>query len=362
MRGFFWTQLLEKDVSGASRHNCFDLMRHIAALAVLVSHHYALSGLVEPNFSGKFIFGMNAISWGGLAVLIFFSISGYLVTKSFIRSEGFVDYMNKRTRRLFPGLIVCCAILVFLVMPFYNGNHLIAFFDPASWNSFIRSVMLLRLDFPTPVAAFKYHNIMNGSLWTLSSEFLCYVLAAIALGYSKTWRAPAVILALCIAAMLYTLESRSEFIFYQIKSARFLPFLIVFAVGSLMATTESTWNNTKSRIVLAVLSILTLIATSQTKEAYILGNIAIAVSVLAIGTSFKDRLISGKYDISYGIYIYAWPVQQIVINETGLSLYPSLLLTVAITLVLAAASWRFVEKPFLARHAPSRQQSAAVAQ
>ncbi|ENT7893676.1 acyltransferase family protein [Shigella flexneri] len=74
---------------------------------VLISHHYALSGQLEP-----YIFGFE--SAGGIAVIIFFSISGYLISKSAIRSDSFIDFMAKRARRIFPALVPCSVLTYFL--------------------------------------------------------------------------------------------------------------------------------------------------------------------------------------------------------------------------------------------------------
>ncbi|EGH20547.1 acyltransferase 3, partial [Pseudomonas amygdali pv. mori str. 301020] len=97
--------LLEQHV--INRNNAFDLIRHVAALAVLVSHHYVLSGFQEPMLKGY-----NSL--GAIAVLAFFVISGFLISQSFLNTPSVYRYLEKRIARLFPALIVCAGVMVYI--------------------------------------------------------------------------------------------------------------------------------------------------------------------------------------------------------------------------------------------------------
>lgn len=329
--------------------NCFDFARHLMALMVLISHHYALNGLTEPHIDGSFIYGMKHQSIGAIAVLVFFSISGYLVTKSFNRCEGMLDYAEKRVRRLFPGLIVCCAILVFLVMPIYVKSDGLPLFDKNYIKSFINGISLLQPNFPYPTAAFKHHNIINGSLWTLASEFACYFIVAIALLYSKSWKAPLTLILGVIFLQVSLISGLQDFTFYQTKFSRFLPFILVFSIGSLMAITEKSWSTTRARMIIFIVCPLIIFAISKQPEAFVIGNAAFAALVITFCTALKVDPIKGRFDISYGIYIYAWPIQQIVSNELSTGFYMGMAISLCLTIIAASLSWRFVESPFLRR-------------
>ncbi|HIG7362734.1 TPA: acyltransferase family protein, partial [Klebsiella pneumoniae] len=108
--------------------NCFDVIRHAAAFLVMISHHFALNGLPEPK-----IFGSTKL--GTLAVIIFFSISGYLITSSFINSKTTISYIKKRVLRIFPGLIACSFIMTLLIFPFFGKNH-----SPIEWIASVNSI------------------------------------------------------------------------------------------------------------------------------------------------------------------------------------------------------------------------------
>ncbi len=158
------------------RHNnSFDIIRHAAAIAVLISHHYALSGMVEPS-----ILGMESL--GGVSVIAFFSISGYLITASWMRSDSIMSYYSKRIRRIFPALIVCSFIMVFVLFPIFgSGDSASYIFSYKSIYSFICfSLLSIKHTFTNGFAdGYIYNGVANGSLWTLKFEFFDYILISI---------------------------------------------------------------------------------------------------------------------------------------------------------------------------------------
>lgn len=325
------------------RSNSFDLIRHGAALAVLVAHHYALSRFPTPQFWGIF-------SYGAFAVLVFFAISGYLVTKSYWNSTSFWTYFEKRLRRLFPALIVCSALMVVILYGFMGQQSpaLKFIFSERAYNAFMAHVWLDgSRDINKFSADFKYPNAANGSLWTLRYEFFSYIIIPCTLIlFRKSYKGLIALLALCILLQTYSAITNEKIVSIWRQTLLMTPFL----VGALMFFTEEHWNNTKTKLIL-FLACLTMIAITPRNPAYqMVFYVCLSIITILIGISFKENLIAGKFDISYGIYIYAFPVQQIIINKTTLSFYPSMAAAAAITLLLATASWYWVEKPFLKRH------------
>lgn len=98
------------------RNNSFDLIRHLAALMVLVSHHYVLAGMNEPVIQGY-----NSL--GGVAVLCFFAISGLLITLSYLNAASLQDYLVKRVARIFPALIVCSFVMTYVAGAFFASDY-----------------------------------------------------------------------------------------------------------------------------------------------------------------------------------------------------------------------------------------------
>ena len=102
-----------------SRINNLDIIRFIAATLVVFSHSYPLT--LGNNGSEPFaVFSNGQMTFGELAVSIFFVISGFLITQSYDRSKDLIYYMKARTLRIFPGLIFCVILTVFLLGPFFT--------------------------------------------------------------------------------------------------------------------------------------------------------------------------------------------------------------------------------------------------
>ncbi|MDF3013439.1 MAG: Acyltransferase 3 [Cellvibrio sp.] len=323
--------------------NSFDVVRHIAALMVLVSHQFALSGLEEPSF-------LSLGPYGLLGVAIFFVISGYLVAESCLRSENFASYMEKRIRRIFPALIVCCFLLVFTVVPFFTPADLWTYFTSSStYTTFINGTLLLGLRPKDIFTDFIYPTTINGSLWTLPYEFFFYIIIGTLIISMKDYKAPLIVFFISAIIAAYTQKNPIYYHFYTIRFDQNFKFLMIFSFGSLLAFTEQTWNKTNIKVFLSTVSILVLITQYKRAEFFILGNLAISFLVIAYAVSFKDHIIKHRFDISYGVYIYAFPVQQIVINKLPMPFLYSLLVTCIITSMLALLSWFFVEKRFLNR-------------
>lgn len=117
-----------------------------------------------------------------------------------------------------------------------------------------------------------------------------------------------------------------------------------------MAMTFDRWNELKIKAFIFVALSLWMYSYSEGGLEYsILGYVLISFGTIAFCTSIQDPLVKGRFDYSYGIYIYAFPVQQFVINIIGMSFLPGMITSIIITVILAAFSWHFVESKFLAR-------------
>jgi peptidoglycan/LPS O-acetylase OafA/YrhL len=315
----------------------FDGLRLIGALLVLISHQFALSGRPEPLVTPSSTFG-------ALGVLIFFSISGYLVARSWMGDPDPRRFAMRRLLRIWPGLAAAVlvtalgALLVTgtLARPLYLLNLLLVYVDGPF--------------FPNN----RYH-LMNGSLWTIQLEVICYVLLA-GVGLLAARRTRTLLLVLgCIAGPAYVFAMGPAIESGQIAAGiRLLPyFSAFFFAGSAQAVRQPGLPTVAAVCLLGVV-------------AFVLGRptlgLLLTVPVLAIlvGTrSWPVLREGGRFgDLSYGAYLWAWPIQQV-----GVVLLPKqtplvVLLAVTLVCVLAAAwlSWHFVEKGPL-RHKPRRAAS-----
>lgn len=336
-------------VLGSHRANGFDLMRHLAAMAVLISHHYALSKMAVPQFLGIF-------SYGAFAVLVFFAISGYLVTKSFYGSSSFWLYFERRIRRLFPGLIVCSAVMVIFLCGFMGQRSAVDYiFSQSAYNSFMSSVWMEGMvDINKFSHDYKYPNAINGSLWTLRYEFFCYLIIPVALivarrSYKILWG----VLVAGLAVQIYSAAGNSTIVSLWRLSLLMIPFV----VGGLMFFTESLWRGKRLGFFMFILAVMFVIFSPRGSYFQPFFYIFLSIIIVGLGLVLKDRIIAGRFDFSYGIYIYAFPIQQLMINEVSLGFYTSMFASIIFTLLAAALSWYFVEKPFI-RRTPSSKMTA----
>ncbi|AEF44711.1 acyltransferase 3 [Serratia sp. AS12] len=319
--------------------NCFDVFRILAAFLVLYSHHFALSGKMEPSFLGL-------ESFGGLAVVIFFGISGYLIAQSGMRSGSFFSFMEKRIKRIFPALVVCSLILYGIVGFFLQPESV---FSKRSLLAVINLVALRGADPIGMAQDYIYPNAINGSLWTLPLEFSCYLILGIAFCFVKNIKPVLIILLTMIVLSIYFLSKPTTIGFYSISLQLFTPRAVSFFLGALMALSETSWNKKNTKTFIFFSGAILLYALKGSYDIRVLGYIIIPALVIIAGSSLTDRLIYGRFDYSYGVYIYAFPVQQIIINNTALGFYSSMFISAGITLLLGALSWHIVERPFLRR-------------
>ncbi|KTC85385.1 MULTISPECIES: acyltransferase family protein [Legionella] len=322
-----------------SRNNSFDLIRHFAALLVLFSHHFALSNLAEPTF-------LHWDTFGFVAVVIFFAISGYFMPASFTNSGNFAVFMAKRCRRIFPGLMVCSLIMVYLIGSIFTSsptsNYL---FSLSTLKTSIMYSSFMAKPIPGVFSDFLCKDVINGSLWTLPVEFASYIIIGVVLSYINSWKSILPLLLSCIVITMILTKTGKNYGFYSIPLNYLALFGIAFSGGALMSMTKDYWY--ANRIYLAIAAIVLLTVLQRRPEMQVLGTLSLAALTIIVGISFQEKWINGKFDISYGIYIYAFPIQQLVINLITSSFWLSMVIATLFTLLVAYLSYRFVEKPFL---------------
>lgn len=309
---------------GAS--NNFDLLRLAAALLVIFHHGFVLTGRAPPRLAG-------IDDLGGLGVGVFFVISGYLVTASFERSAGVGDYLAKRALRIAPALIVVLLLTALVLGPLVTtlspGAYLAR---PEPWLYVVRNALLYPVAYALP-GVFEHNpfpGAVNGSLWSLRLEFTCY-LGIAALGAGRLLTRP-VTAGLAVAAGVVFLVI--ERVLPGGASGEALR-LIDLAARNGFLFLGGAWLHLRGRAPRAweVAASAALLATPL----WLLGLPAI---VVAIGRLPGPRLPA---DVSYGLYIYAFPIQQ-TLAWLGVLSFPAAVLAV---LPFAIASWYGVERPAL---------------
>jgi peptidoglycan/LPS O-acetylase OafA/YrhL len=326
------------------RDNALNLLRLIFAILVILSHSLTLGG-----YRSEILWGYTTL--GDIAVNAFFAVSGFLIAASATRSHV-IRYLWQRFLRIFPAFWVC--LIVTGVTAGWVGwisegrspsNY---WTDARGPYHYVAANFLLKMnayDIAGTPADVPYPLAWDGSLWTLRWEFYCYLLVA-ALAVTTLLRRHKVVLALWVAiwgaSLFFTLWGES----IPYGATQLLRFVPIFLAG--VALCLYCDKVPDSRILFALAIVLFVVGTFLPNPDILAGPPLAYICVWAAIHS-PGRRIGSKYDISYGTYIYAFVVAQVLavqqIHTWGYLPYTTL--TVILTLVLAALSCVLVERPAL---------------
>ncbi len=324
------------------RDNHFNLIRLIAAAAVLVSHSYPLSRGVGSEEPLEHLTGQ---SLGAAAVYIFFGISGYMITRSFDRRIDLWSFAAARIARIFPGLLVVLAMTAFILGPIAASVDWRTFFgDPAVWSYVPRNLSLRFLQFELPHVFTDniYPGAINGSLWTLFWEVACYAMVVV-LGLLGALRGK------WFLAFLAAYSAFSAYIVLTGEPGSWTRLSFPFVTGMAIYVFRDRIPASGLAAVLVCAAALALYTTPLWPLAY---GLVLAYLALLLGHARADWLLGYNRlgDYSYGTYIYAFPAQQTAAwLLPGISAIEMIALTLPVTLVLAVLSWHLIEHPALER-------------
>ena len=321
----------------------FNLIRLAAAFAVLTSHSFALTG--HPEWEPLQWFSGGQTDMGGTAVYLFFLISGFLVTRSLQRSRSMADYARKRAARIMPGLVAVVLVLAFCIGPALTRLPLPQYFAAEGFLSFFDTII-----FAGGATLPGIGHSADGSLWTLRYEVLCYAgLAAAGTAGLLAPRRMLLVAAGLLMAAGWWAKNRHHVVLqpFDIDLGHLLRFLGYFVPGvAFYLFRDRIRLDARAGIAAFVLAILLLRFGCYHLFFPLLGGYL--VLLLGMQTSAAARFLQAR-DYSYGVYLYAWPVQQAVIQLLGgaASWWTATLLCMAASLALAMLSWHFVERPAL---------------
>lgn len=324
--------------------NGFAAVRLALALAVVVSHAFSVTtGRVEAEP----LHAWTGFTLGEHAVNGFFAISGFLVTMSFVR-RGARDYAAARALRIVPGLVAAVLVVALAVGPAMTTSGLRDYLHAPELRVFLlRTLTTLKSTAPLP-GLFQENPLRfaMGTVWTLKYEVFCYVavLLAGAAGLLRGRGPSLVVAAGLFAALLVTnlfLPNAS------LGTTTTLRLAFVFAAGAVLHQ----WRDAVRLSWLAAAALAGLAALAARTPAYpalLYGASAYGVLVMSLCPSLARPVLDLREDLSYGVYLYGWPIQQ-----TLRALYPGagslvlLLVSLPLSLGVAALSWRLVERPAL---------------
>jgi peptidoglycan/LPS O-acetylase OafA/YrhL len=330
------------------RNNNFNLLRFLAASLVIVYHEYCITG-TSVTTESIFRLTRGRDDGGGLAVVLFFIISGFLVTQSFVGRGGrLTEFLSARVLRIFPALWVAVPFTIIVssyasAVPW--GRYLthpqtLAFWwhDSFLWN--------MRFTLPGAFLHVPLARNVNGSLWTLPTEFRMYLVCA-GVGLLGIYASRAVFNALALTYLLAAFVTKFEALPFVQNDLHVASWVFAFILGAALYV-----NRDYIRLSIP-LALLLLAATypfqnSGIGRIEVLPMIGYATLCFCLHPKLHFPAFHRIGDYSYGLYIYAFPLQQqMYFYHPGMSWQKGLLLTYPLILGMAILSWHFVEKPAL---------------
>lgn len=332
--------------------NNFDHIRLFLALGVFLFHVSDLTKLSNFQFFSNFV---NA----EVAVHSFFIVSGFLIFMSYERSSSLKRYFAKRFKRIAPGyitVIILSFLFLSLLSTLPTGDY---FTSPESAKFLLANLATLNFLHPTLPGVFEDHPYMavNGALWTIKIEVAFYLTVPL-VAYFYRWIKPDRLLAaifllsvLYYFAMGYLYEASRDPLFALLQ--RQLPAqMMFFSTGALLYYHLEFFKRYSHILLLVAISAYIMQSFVGAYQLYPIYALSLSVIVIYLALIFPYLGHIAKYgDLSYGIYIWHFPIIQTFISLHLFDTHPILALLGLTTVVLFFAwlSWHLVEKPFLGK-------------
>jgi peptidoglycan/LPS O-acetylase OafA/YrhL len=330
--------------------NNFGFLRLLLASLVILSHSPELIDGDRSNELLTLVFG--TLSLGELAVDGFFLISGFLITKSFENSRTIISYLRKRVVRIYPAFLVAYFVSFCIVGPLSGASlRSLTGFD---WLRVVVAAVLLQPPHLTGAFEGMHYPLLNGAMWTISYEFRCYLLVVV-LGVLGVYRRPLwlIVITLVLLALL-CLDIRipvGPITRIAVgEPHETIRLTAMFCVGSLFYIFQRAVPLRLAYVYAAAISMTVLLSYQPLAE----GSLAIIGGYLIFWVALHAKIgllaqVNSSTDISYGVYLYGWPIQNSLIYYfRDISPWTLTLATLGMATILGFLSWRWVESPFLA--------------
>jgi peptidoglycan/LPS O-acetylase OafA/YrhL len=317
----------------------FDLLRLVAAALVFWSHQHALLGIPEP------LLPFTAATQSLLGLYIFFAISGYLNAHSLLRSQSLSYFAASRVLRIYPALTTCIILCVVwgAILTTAAGDY----WNKQTWLFFVKNVTLfngVRYELPGVFTDNPFPRAVNGSLWTLPHEVKLYLALGLVMAVTRVRSFPFVFACGAGIALLTAC-------FYMGFAPFWVHFALLFAAGAAIAGLQTSFGSGATMGVVCVVVVFGFVLHNYA------GILLIAATVIIlVGRTQAPAFLRPPIDISYGVYIYAFPVQQtvaMVVSDFWVAAAVSFMLTIA----LAVGSALLIERPALRLKARFRSSS-----
>jgi peptidoglycan/LPS O-acetylase OafA/YrhL len=322
-----------------------DWVRLIAATGVIFGHSFALAMKGKSGVTEPFTVWTPGIYSGAIAVLAFFVLSGFLITHSLLGNSDLLRFFKARFWRIFPAYFVMLVGSVLVIGPMISHLPLGEYLShPQTWRYFL-SALNFDLFWPTiwSVPGFQgfQNDALNGSLWSLSAEVKLYLLSGLAV-LLGAYRFPKWGTFLALSGLVAVLFKGA----LQTGASEVWNAIFMYALGALIRFQA---HAIRINFLIPLLLIILVYFMRFAAPVYLYA-LTIAAGVFYLAYAFPNMRWKLPGDYSFGLFLWGFPIQQLIANVLpNLGPYRFFVLSFAITLVIAIASWHFIEKPALSR-------------
>ena len=338
---------------GSYRHipqpNNFNIIRLMLAVYVFFVHFTVLTNC---DNSALFIQGVDCVRG-------FFVISGFLIYASFCRASSLKTYFSNRCRRILPSYLFI--VIIFSLALFFVSSCSFNEYFSTEWLRYLMyNLSFSNFAQPTLPGVFTHNTIdaVNGSLWTIKIELMCYIALPLIVYICKKIRLNPLLLLSILVLLSISYSLICNHLYNQSGNDAYLIYarqiggqLAYFVMGMIMY--ESLQFVIKYRHYLLVFGLVAMtIAYSFPDASYIIKPLAIACIVIPAAFIGRWGYWLGKTDISYDFYLMHFPIIQVLIHYNlpdSIGIIPTLMLAFAVIVLLSTLSWHFIGRPFLRR-------------
>jgi len=330
-----------KDILNPKKNN-ITLIRLVLALMVIMGHTYAINP-VDPQFDLiRFVAPFEYT--GSFAVKLFFFLSGLLIVNSLYLRQNSVHYWSHRIARIFPGLLFVLVLSTFVVGVVFTELDLQTYFSDKETYKYIVKNMQLKPRYVLPgVFLNNPHQIsVNGSLWSITWEFKCYIITYLVylLSFKKYFR---VVGTICFSLLGLQIIFFKHMGFYDSTYVGIYP--LFYYVGAVIALNANLIKlDWKILSVSFVLLLMSYFFPSPYNSIFFISFFCLLALWLSVTKPMLK--LQMKNDISYGVYLWGFVVQQSIHTLFPYwGSYKHMLSALIVSSIMGAVSWFLIEKP-----------------
>lgn len=346
------------------KENSFNIVRLLLAISVIYSHSYPL--LIGEEGKGDLLARITngQINFGSLAVDSFFVISGFLITQSMLNSKNYIEYFIKRCLRILPAFFIALIFSAFIIGPIVSK---LSFKDYFLTINIIEPTEFVLKNLTMNVTGYSWGVLdvfsnnpfpgsVNGSMWTLKHEFACYIMVMI-FSFFYIFRNRTVFLVTSILSIILAVINikfnfklfslgQNAWILSDNEYNSFIVLSCYFIIGALMYVYN---DKIKINYRYLFLALILIVFSSKINNLKLFMLFALPYLLIGLCIITNIRWVTKYGDFSYGMYIYAFPIQQILVYcfRDKMNIFTYFISSSILTFMIAVISWYFIEKPAL---------------